>query len=258
MKLALTLLWLAREDDRWTIDGVPAATMALLFGLDDPEKLGAARVTAAIRALEEAGIVKASQRRGREPRILVQHETGKGEWTSPVGERGQPLAKKDYYCQLDAGFWANGWITVLSSRAVAALVILLDATWGRNDDKVLTKTSDGREFEKTVSLDWWHIPEETLVQQYGLSRDLFDRGINELIVWRLVEQRKRAIVERTTWGERRWYRLLRVRLEVLQTSVIDVWKGVNTPRVMHSSESSVEILTDEEWESLVRDAGKSR
>ena len=66
----------------------------------------------------------------------------------------------------------------------------------------------------------------------------------------MVEQ-KRAIVERTTWGERRWYRMLRVRIEVLQTPVIDVWNGKNVPRVMNSSESSMEVLTDEEFESLL-------
>ena len=251
IKLMLTLLWLAREDDRWTIDGIPAATMALLFGLDDHEKLGAARVTAAIRALDKVGIVKASQQRGREPRILVQHEKGKGKWTSPVGTLGQAGAKKDYYCQLDAGFWANGWITVLSSRAVAALVILLDATWNRNDDKTTITTDDGLKFDKPVALDWWHISEKDLAEEYGVSRDLFDRGVNELLAWTVVESRKRSIVERTTWGERRWYRQLRVRLEVLRTPVIDLWNGKDVPRVGHSSESGIKFLSDLEFDRVL-------
>lgn len=72
----------------------------------------------------------------------------------------------------------------------------------------------------------------------------------------MVEHKRRAIVEQTTRGKRRWYRMLRVRLEVLQTPVIDVWNGTEVPLVTHSSESSTEVLTDEEFESLLRTVTK--
>lgn len=245
VKLVLTLLFLARESDRWTVDGIPAATWALLFGLNDPEKLGAGRVTSAIRALDEAGIVEADQRRGREPRILVRHETGKDRpWTSPVGEKGQPHSEEDYYAQLDCGFWANGWITVLSSRAVAALVILLDATWDqKGTDKVEEEVRDDLVVKKTKALRWWHLTEEQLTSQYAVSRDLFDRGVKELLAWQLVESRKRSAVERTSWGKRRWYRELRVRLEVLATPVAEVAAGKSVPRVAHSSEDPLGVTS---------------
>jgi hypothetical protein len=243
VKIALTLLYLARDDDKWTVDGVPAATWALLFGLHDPEKLGAARVTAAIRALNHAGVIKAEQRRGREPRVLVRHETGADRpWTSPVGEKGKQHAEEDYYAQLDRGFWANGWISVLSARAIAALVILLDATWDqRGTDKVPEEVRDGLVVGRTKALRWWHITEEQLTGHYAVSRDLFDRGVKELMDWQLVEARKRGVVERTTWGDRRWYRELRVRLEVLAASVADIALGKEVPRVGHSSELPVVV-----------------
>jgi hypothetical protein len=245
VKLVLTLLYLAREGDRWTVDNVPAATWALLFGLHDPEKLGAARVTAAIKALDEAGIVHADQRRGREPRILVRHETGGDRpWTSPVGEKGKAHAEEDLYAQLDRAFWGNGWITVLSARAVAALIILLDATWDqKGTDKVEEQVREDLVVSRTKALRWWHLTEEQLTEQYAVSRDLFDRGVKELLAWQVVESRKRPVVERTTWGDRRWYRELRVRVEVLATPVADVWAGKSVPRVAHSSEDPLAGLT---------------
>ncbi len=235
----LTLLYLAREGDPWTVHNVPAATWALLFGLHDPEKLGAARVTAAIKALSETGIVHAEQRRGREPRLLVRHETGDDRpWSSPVGEKGKPHADEDLYAQLDRGFWANGWITVLSARAVAALVILLDGTWDqKGTDKVDEQVRDDLVVSRTKALRWWHLTEAQLTEQYAVSRDLFERGVKELLEWQLVESRKRAVVERTVWGDRRWYRELRVRLEVLATPVADVWAGKKVARIAHSSEN---------------------
>ena len=241
IKLVVTLLWLAREGDTWTVEKVPAATWALLFGLYDPEKAGATRVTGAIKALKTAGLIEAEQTRGREPRLRALHEAGDTRpWSSPVGERGKKHREEDYYSQLNRGFWANGWITVLSSRAIAALLILLDATWDqKGTDKVDVDLGDGRTIQQTKALRWWHLTEEQLTEQYAVSRDLFDRGVNELLDWGLVESRKRAAVDRTSWGERRWYRELRVRLEVLGASVQDVWDGTKVPRVGHSSETAL-------------------
>lgn len=242
LKLVLTLLWLARDNDGWTVEGVPAATWALLFGFTD-EKAGAARVSGAIRALNEAKIIEADQRRGREPRLLVRHELGDRAWTSPVGEKGKKHAEEDYYAQLAAAFWSNGWITVLSARAIAALLILLDATWNqKGTDKVDRELADGSILEQTKALRWWHLTEEQLKEQYAVSRDMFDRGVNELIDWQLVEARKRSSIERTSWGERRWYRELRVRLEVLDVPVMDVWNGKSVVRVGHSSEDPLSAL----------------
>ena len=232
------------------MDNVPAATWALLLGLQDHEKLGAARVTSAIKALNDTGIILADQRRGREPRLLVRHEKGNAiPWTSPVGRKAEKHHEEDLYAQLDRGFWANGWITVLSARAVAALVILLDATWDqRGTDKVELEVRDDLVIGHTKALRWWHLTEEQLTAQYAVSRDLFDRGVNELVDWQLVEVRKRAAVDRTTWGERRWYRELRVRLEVLRAPVADLWEGKTVARVAHSSEEPLPAVGQPSFE----------
>jgi hypothetical protein len=226
---------------------VPAPTWALLFGLPDPEKAGAARVSAAIKALHEAEIVAAEQRQGREPKVRALHEAGDGRaWTSPVGEQGKAHAEEDLYAQLDADFWRNGWITVLSARAIAALVILLDATWGQKKaDRVDEEVREGLVRKKIVSLPWWHLTEAQILEQYGLSRDLFDRGVSELETWQLVETRRRAVGDRTTWSDRRWYRELRVRLETLHTPVADVAADKIVPRVGHSSEDPLLTLLSE-------------
>jgi hypothetical protein len=220
IKLALTLLWLSREDVEWAVENVPAATMATLFGLEDPETLGAERVRSAIRWLNEAEIIRAEIRQGRSPRLAARHESGNKPWTSPVGQSGRKIADDDRYAQLDKSFWANGWIAVLSARAIAALVILLDATWGRKGAKKQPKTIEA---EKTIGvtyeLGWFHVTEDQLRNQYGISRDLFDRGIKELAGWGLVEQRLRGMYTRTTWGEKQRYRELRVRLDVLRSPI---------------------------------------
>jgi hypothetical protein len=240
LKIVLTLLYLAREGQAWTVEDVPAATWALLLGLNDPEGLGAARVGSAIRFLNDTGFIFADQKRGREPRLRVLHETGSEPWTSPVGKSGEKHRQEDLYAQLDQSFWSNGWITVLSARAVAALVILLDATWDqKGTDKAPTQVRDDLLIDRTVALKWWHLTEEQLRDRYAISRDLFDRGVKELEAWGLVESKKRQAVDRTSWGERRWYRELRVRLEVLRSPVRDIHDGKLVPRVAHSSEPPV-------------------
>jgi len=157
-----------------------------------------------------------------------------------LGEKGKKQAEEDLYAQLPRTFWANGWISVLSARAVAALVILLDATWAqKGTDQVDERVRDDLVIKRTKALRWWHLTEEQLDQQYAVSRDLFDRGIKELLEWNLVESRKRTSGSRTTWGDRRWYRELRVRLEVLNAPVLEVWNGQVPARVGHSSEPSI-------------------
>ncbi|WCO67243.1 hypothetical protein PO878_00715 [Iamia majanohamensis] len=154
-----------------------------------------------------------------------------------MGEQNAAHNPADYYSQLDRGFWANGWIAVLSARAVAALVILLDATWMQaGTDTVDEEVRPDLTVKQVKALRWWHLTETQLTRDYQISRDMFDRGVNELIEWQVVESRKRASVPRTTWAERRWYRELRVRLEVLRTPVADVAGGRRVPRVAHSSE----------------------
>lgn len=239
LKLYLTTLFLARDGDRWHVDKVPAATWATLCGLDQPETAGAVRINAAIGALVDLKAIEADRRQGREPRLRVRREDLQAPWTSPVGVTGALHAAEDLYAQLDRGFWANGWVTLLSARAVAALVILLDATWEREADKVRGEPdADGRCYSVTKALRWWHLPEDQLGDDYGVSRDLFDRGVKELLAWQLVEQRNRRVADRSAWAERRWYRELRVRLEVLRTPAADVEAGRMVPRVGHSSEAA--------------------
>ncbi|MDP1793628.1 MAG: hypothetical protein Q8K63_05755, partial [Acidimicrobiales bacterium] len=136
VKLVLTLLFLASKDNEgtWTVSGKPGSAWAKLFGLEQPEDAGAERVGRSIRRLHAEGLILADAVKGREPKLLACHETGDHKtWISPVPEgsgRGT-VAAADLYFQLDRGFWANGWITVLSARAVTALLIILDATWNR-------------------------------------------------------------------------------------------------------------------------------
>ncbi len=230
IKIVLTLLFLATEDEEFA-SRVQAAKWALLFGLDDPDTQGARRVSAAVRWLSDEGFIDAKRGQGRAPRLQVRHESGDGPWTSPVGRSGQKQPEADRYFQVDREFWANGWITVLSARAVAALLIVLDATWALDGTRYAPKESPpGRRFNKTIALPWKHITEQSLVEHYGVSRDLFDRGVNELIEWGVLEIRKRQKSTRTQWEESRWFRELRVRLEVLELPVMHVVAGQQVPR----------------------------
>jgi len=243
VKLYLTLLFIARPRG-WAADRKPAAAWAWLLGLEDPEKAGAQRVSKAIRAMAEAGDIQAEQRQGREPSLSPCIETGKNvPWFSPVGVQGKKQADENLHWQLDRSFWQNGWITVLSARAVAALVVLLDATWEFDMDKGESTTLEsGVEYRPAMSLRWYHISETQLKDRYALSRDLFDRGVKELISWSLVEAKMRP--SRTPGGARQWstarfYRELRVRLEVLRQPVADIAEGRIPARVQHSSEPVV-------------------
>lgn len=243
VKLVLTLLFLASKDNdgTWTVGGKPGSAWAKLFGLEQPGDAGAERVGRSIRRLHNEKLIFADAAQGREPRLVVCHETGNHKkWTSPVAEesgRGT-VAKPDLYFQLDRGFWTNGWITVLSARAVTALLIVLDATWNRkpNYEKQTLIGENGKEFDQTIWLDWYYFAESELQDRYGLSRDMFDRGIAELIQWRLVEKQSKPKKPKTAWDGDKWFREVRVRLEVLRFPAAAVYAG-KEPVKIHSSKS---------------------
>ncbi len=239
VKVALTLLFLAREGDPWTVENVSGETWALLFGLDEPKTAGAARIGKAIRALTKEGIVRSHQERGAMPKLLVRHEAGSGKpWKSPVGERGIKGEPADFYMQLDRGFWANGWISVLSARAVTALVILLDATWKRHGHETIpVPGEDGKTtYAVTTWLPWQYLSEADLRKNYGISRDMFDRGVAELDQWQLIEKRVRPTHPKPTWARDRWFRELRVRVEVLRTPVVDIAAGKRVAKVQSGAD----------------------
>jgi hypothetical protein len=229
IKIVLTLLFLAKDDQR-SVSSVQAAKWALLLGLDDPDTQGARRVSSAVRWLSDEGFIDAERGQGRAPRLRVRHESGDGPWTSPVGRSGERQAESDRYFQLDHGFWANGWITVLSARAVAALLVVLDATWALEGTRYAPKRSTtGRAFSETIALPWKHITEQSLVDNYAISRDLFDRGVKELVGWGILETRKRSKSKRTEWDDSHLFREVRVRLEVLQCPVARIAAGEQIP-----------------------------
>lgn len=95
---------------------------AEMLGYDDlaegtkPPGTGTRRVQRAMNALEQHGYIELTKQSGHHPKIGVVH---------PAGQMVAP------YITLPIEFWKNGWITVLSARAVAVYVDLRLMTEGK-------------------------------------------------------------------------------------------------------------------------------
>jgi hypothetical protein len=183
LKLLLSLLWTAgggREgDERHQTRPYPARAWAGLLDLDAPEGNGQRRVRDAIQWLKAEGFLDSKpQPRGGPIPLTLLREDGSGEtYTDPgrgaarkKAEGGFP--REDLFITLLPTFWTDGWIAVLSGRAIAMLLILADVT---------------------VRERW--ISPRLARERYGISEDTWSKGLAELRDYDVVKVKKEPVGE---------------------------------------------------------------
>lgn len=157
LKVYLTVRMIATSPPHDT--KLSAKELATMLGFSAPEGAGARRVTAAIRRLETAKLIKRVNRPGLTPNLVVLDPTGTGKsWDD--SKLGSP------YITLPVSLWRKGWFIALSGRALALLVVLRELTGGRSKGA----WADG-----------------IRKRQYGFSEDTWTRATKELVDRGLLE-----------------------------------------------------------------------
>lgn len=159
LKLYLWLWWhdqhFGKNPDqrgvRW-----PTAWWAQLLALDEPDTNGARAVGKQLTWLAANNYLT---RDGRRPAHLAARNHDGSQLTYD-----RPTA----YVGLPANFWTGGWITRLSPRAIAALLIVMD--YARPRIRISDATTAPAVF----------IHEGELLKHFALSVDFFHDGLNEL------------------------------------------------------------------------------
>lgn len=125
LKLYLSLLWTSPGGDNDT--QFDAYSWSRLFGLEKPATNGKRRILASLNWLEDRRFVRKERRPGKATVVTILDERGDGSpYSSPVklGQTGgEPVYRK-----LAVEYWSNGWASVLSGRAVAFWLVLMDET----------------------------------------------------------------------------------------------------------------------------------
>lgn len=145
LKLYLSMTMLATKKPH-QLRPYPASAYATMLALDDPEGQGARRVNQAQRWLRDAGFIQRVENGTHPPHITLLPLPARGDW----GGR---------WVTLPIVMWSNGWIQVMSGRALMLYVVLRELTGGRPDGA----TADGRR-----------------KRQYGLSDETWARGTADL------------------------------------------------------------------------------
>lgn len=131
-----------------------------MLGLPDPAERGARRVADALAWLRDEQFLKVKAQRGEVPLVALRSPLGDGKkFKRPAGR----------WVTLPLGYWKNQWITALSGRGTALLLILLDLQGGRDQ----------------VQRGQWMTAEHKA--RYGLSDDTWTRATQELRAYRLVK-----------------------------------------------------------------------
>ncbi|MFC9839741.1 hypothetical protein ACFVKB_39080 [Rhodococcus sp. NPDC127530] len=175
---------LAKQDQPWPA-GVWAR--ALSSSADDP--LPNSAVSRIWKNLEDLDLIERS-RKWRRAHVLPRDESGKRKYVRPRPDTA-PKEKKpqEIYFILPSAFWLDGWHEKLSLPGRALLLILLHETSGRDET---------------------YLPYEEADNWYGISAKTAQRGIHELMDYKLITvrpQRVAAEFSATGWAERRYFTL---------------------------------------------------
>lgn len=183
IKFFLSCLWMQTKDDGVEL-AFPAQVWARLFGLEDPETSGARRVNEAQRWLEEHNFITVQAQPGYANKITVLNETGNGERYQPPGaaanryrETDRNRAAANFYGQIPATFWTNGYCAQLTAAGIAMFLILLDQYGPGGPDNTQTV---------------WFSP-KAFRDLYALSDDTRAKGISDLTSLGLVTTTRRVI-----------------------------------------------------------------
>lgn len=155
LRLYLSMTMLATAEPRH-LRPYPAAAYAMMLALPDPEGQGARRVNQAQRWLRDEGFIQRVENGTHPAHITLLPIPARGDW----GGR---------WITLPITLWSNGWIQVLSGRALTLYVVLRELTGGRPKGD----TADGRR-----------------KRQYGLSDETWARGSEELVNLGLAEVKR--------------------------------------------------------------------
>lgn len=180
LKTYLTLVWLCAKYPHDTRP--PAGKLAQAMGVDGN---GARRVNDALRYLEERRFIVREQRPGQSTRVWLRHESGDGsDYVRPyelAKSTDADVKAANLFAQVPRQLWTRGWIAVLSGRALACLLILLDASSGREDnDTKSVKLDEGTEYREVTSYAPRYFPQAHRRQLYTISPDTWRRGMVEL------------------------------------------------------------------------------
>lgn len=179
-KLYLSLVWRCSATP-FTTD-ISARKWAALLGLEDPAKLGARRVTDALRTLERHQLVHLETRRGEPSIIHLLDEHGDGTpynlpSTASVAARSRrdPVAAQAArYFKVPTVLWTSGHMQAMSAPAVAMLLVCLASERGKYGEPV-----------------WWSTT--TFPTRYCLSPSTRSRGTKDLAARELLLVRKELI-----------------------------------------------------------------
>ena len=137
LKLYLTLAMIATRAPH-ELDPPPASHLAAMLNLDDPTHNGARRINDALQWLHAKGFLIRTPRPGRTPHLQLLHPG-----SVPIGS--------GRYVSLPIAIWEEGWLYVLSARALALYLVLREATGGRG----AATLPGGRKAQYDLSADTW-------------------------------------------------------------------------------------------------------
>jgi hypothetical protein len=154
--LSLTLVATSKPYD---IKESPARWWAEMLALPDPEGLGARRVSDALNWLAKEQFIQLTRRVGKPPDVVLLDPTGSG---------AQYERPRKRWVAVPLGLWKQQWITALSGKATALLLVLLDLQGGAKSPAEAPSLATGQR------------------SRYGLSEDTWTRATAELVAHELL------------------------------------------------------------------------
>ncbi len=179
LKLMLSLLWAAGGGDaRHKTNAYPARAWAALLDLPDPEGNGQRRIRDAIDWLEQREFIKTERQPGKPMVIQLLRDDGSARaYTDPADAHkkasGDKAKHRELHLTLPDSFWTDGWIVMLSARAIAMLLVLGQVTF--------------------TEKEWEWVSPRIARSRYGISEDTWSRGVAELKARKIIEIRRRPV-----------------------------------------------------------------
>jgi hypothetical protein len=134
--------------------------MAAMLNLDDPARNGARRINDALQWLHAKGFLVRTPRPGRTPHLQLLRP-------------GSVAIGSGRYVSLPIDIWEQGWLYVLSARALALYLVLREATGGRPEQAATLP--GGRKSQYDLSPDTWTRATRELEEAGLLAvREVFD------------------------------------------------------------------------------------
>ncbi len=190
LKLYLTLVLATRQPPHQLWRYWSGAKLARMLGLDasphdDHTSNGTRAIQRALKQLETKGFITTEKKPGYAPTITVHH----------VGD--EDSRRSGRFASIPVSLWRNGWILVMSKRALAVYVALR------------------RECKGNESGEPFHVTARTQAN-YGFSADTWKRGERELLALGLLEIGHGSAGGRNDLERnRRLYKLQSKRLEAM-------------------------------------------